>query len=237
MKSIWNKIPKWVVVWGIVIFAILMVWNFVYPTGITRYKITVTIETPEGIKTGSAVREYFVQKTPEPLDTITPHTRVKGEAVVVDLGERGVVFAVMGTDDYWVLWNSFPTDAGALTIEGIKYYRSFKGEQKTIALKDRPMLVTFTDIKDPKTVTPVYRVVGTPIPSSSKYTYDVEDKFEELFGEGVALKDITIETTNEPVTDIIETYLPSFAEETGFWKWLGSLKYDDPRRIGPDRFN
>lgn len=192
----------------LLIGAPIALWGIAYPSGNTRYKITVTVETPEGIKVGSAVRSYHVQKTPEPLETIHPHTSMKGEAVVVDLGKRGVVFAVMGTDDYWLLFNTYPYAKGAMTAEGIRYYRSFKGGSTSLALKDRPLMVMFKDVKDPKTVTPVYRVSGTPIPNSRNYKYTVEDRFEEIFGKGVKLKDITIETTNEPVTWGIEKQLP-----------------------------
>jgi hypothetical protein len=40
-------------------------WDTVYPSGTLRYKMTVSVETPEGIKTGSAVREIYFYRTPQ----------------------------------------------------------------------------------------------------------------------------------------------------------------------------
>lgn len=211
MKNIWNKIPKWVRVWGIVILSAYIAFNLICPSGTWRYKVTVNIDTPEGIKTGSAVREFsncacWIDLLPLP-DAGNPPDDFKGEAVVIDLGERGVVFAVMGTDDYRTYYTAFPIK-GASTPSGILKYNFMDDKKVTLNPTQYPLMVTFTDIKDPKTVTPVYRVVGTTVPSSPNYTYDVEDKFEELFGAGVTLKDITIETTNERVTWQVEKQLP-----------------------------
>ena len=76
----------------------------------------------------------------------------------------------------------------------------------TVELGQYPMLVTFSDLKDPKTVKKVLE-----IESDGRYppTYTVTaDHFEELFGEGVKLKDITIEMTDEPVTYEVIKWLP-----------------------------
>ncbi|PZP55643.1 MAG: hypothetical protein DI586_06155, partial [Micavibrio aeruginosavorus] len=46
-----------------------MAWEAKYPSGTWRYKITINIDTPDGVKTGSAVREVTVSRgialTPE----------------------------------------------------------------------------------------------------------------------------------------------------------------------------
>lgn len=209
----------------------LLLWDFVV-CKTWNYKITVNIETPEGLKTGSAVRKMYGRRE---LAGYTGGSAivfydVKGEAVVVDLGERGVLFAVMGTNDYYTFINSFPV--GPMNnIKTIRAYAGLHNAKTSLALKDRPLMVMFKDVKDPKTVTPVYRVSGTPIPNSRNYKYTVEDRFEEIFGKGVKLKDITIETTNEPVTWGIEKHLgwlPSRANTPGALGGSSEEPFEDP---------
>lgn len=59
------------------------------------------------------------------------------------------------------------------------------------------------------------------------------DAFEEKFGAGVELKEVSIEVTKEPVTHIIEKYLPPLDTQEkyhAYLTWLQSLKMDDPRK-------
>lgn len=65
-----------------------------------RYKITVTIATPEGDKVGSAVREAskHTEKSILPEQGGTFYGINKGEAVVIDLGSHGLIFGLM-TDE------------------------------------------------------------------------------------------------------------------------------------------
>src|SRR4051812_10059597 len=79
----------------IVLAALIIGWNIAYPSGTWHYKMTVTVETPEGIKTGSAVRAVTVHLVPRLSLEVHPTIEVKGEAVAVDLGRRGVLFALM----------------------------------------------------------------------------------------------------------------------------------------------
>lgn len=82
----------------ILAFSVLLVFGISYIASIPqtfRYKITVEIETPEGIKTGSAVREVRISnnlaKYVNP-DVRSLTYRVIGEAVSIDLGEHGILF-------------------------------------------------------------------------------------------------------------------------------------------------
>lgn len=226
---------KTVIVLGIIatiVVAVIVAWKMVYPTNTLRYKVTVEVETPEGLKVGSAVREVTVMQQPELPDS-GPNITQKGEAVVIDLGKRGVAFAVMGADDYWTFFDSFAPQGGAgsaTEAEGMLYYEEVEG-QKSLELKNRPLVVMFKDINDPKSVEAVYRVTGKPIPSSPDYTYKVEDNFERLFGSGVLLKNMIIETTSEPVTWEIEkylTWLPSRKNIPGPLAGSPEKPYEDP---------
>lgn len=102
-----------------------------YPSTKIRYKMTVEVETPEGIKTGSAVREISMVSRPMLLgESNDTHVKFeKGEAVVVDLGQRGVLFATLGSsmdDGIAALLNAFPSDCpeGNYSRCGIRHYSS-----------------------------------------------------------------------------------------------------------------
>lgn len=195
-----------------------------------RMLYTVVVETLEGIKSGSAVREinaYWlpeeeylpakvtaaaIAKAKKQLDEIKPS--ILGEAVVVDLGERGVLFALLkghflGVDHgESIIYYVFPSGEGYTTAEGIKYYRDLKDKKAVLEPTHYPTLVTFTDLNDPRTVKPVLEM-ETDGKYPVKYTIRT-DHFEELFGEGVKLKEITIEMTDEPVTHKVDKYLPEY---------------------------
>lgn len=193
-----------------------------------RYKMTVEIETPEGIKTGSAIRDvniYWkvigwskINKQPHYAEKID----IDGEAVVVDLGKRGKIFALIKDTAYTDVINAFNIPR----YEDIeKLPVGSKAEFDVSKYPGGPTLVTFTDINDPKTVMPV--MVWS---KNEKGTYVLtEDHMREVFGDGVKLKAIYVEITNEAINRIISKYLPKYTED--FWEWFQTLKYGDSRRI------
>ncbi len=180
-----------------------------------RYKMTVEIETPEGIKTGSSVREVTILFMPtgntHPKDRkYNNYISMKGEAVVVDLGERGTVFAILSGPllgvDYGkrIPFYVFPHDPPGGTIEGAKYYSELKGK-KVLEPTYYPMFVTFTDLDDPKSVVSLLRYKSNDS-YPRKYTIE-ENYFEKYFGQGVKLKSVTLEMTDEEVIWKIKPYL------------------------------
>lgn len=181
-----------------------------YVSGTWRYKTTIVVETPEGLKSGSAVRKVSNARLGLfhllPIPAGNPAS-VIGEAVVVDLGSRGKLFGLLKGyhlgDNYGhsIVYSVFRTSVGGSTKEGIRYYRSLKNAKAVLEPKFYPVLVTFTDINDPKTVKSVMEIKWGDDKISG-------DHFEELFGKGVKLKEIIIETTDEPVTWEIKQVLP-----------------------------
>ena len=101
-------------------------WNVAYMD--VHYKLTVNVQTPEGIKSGYTVREITnFDLRNDMLDWPSAEggnpAKERGEAVVVDLGERGVLFALIDSGSEQELFRSFPSpDGGPTTFEGIKYY-------------------------------------------------------------------------------------------------------------------
>ncbi|MGB4057774.1 MAG: hypothetical protein WBK77_06795 [Alphaproteobacteria bacterium] len=167
-----------------------------------RYKMTVNVETPEGIKTGSAVREVTVKLVePEIQGLYQTRTFVKGEAIAVDLGHRGILFAIMDTDgSYQVVFDAFPGPSG-FSKEGLEHYGHLAGSKIISDPKKYPeyaQLVTFSDLNNPLTVKGVH-----------------PENLSSAFGEGVAIKDMVIEMTGEPITEKIKKWLPWLSTNKG----------------------
>lgn len=176
-----------------------------------RYKVIVSVETPEGIKTGSAVREMTVIRPTVQIEGLKDiRVLSKGEAVAVDLGSRGVLFAVMGTDDYRMVFETIPTDKGGITPEGIAYYRELARKKfaKEMVPSNYPLLVTFKNLNEPETVTSVYRVYSKVEYSNNPDDLVIEDKSGDIFGEGVKIHSVVITMTEDPVTWGTEKWIP-----------------------------
>lgn len=171
-----------------------------------RYRLTVEVDTPEGLKAGSSVIE--VQQTLVRAGSSPAHQaverRVRGEAVAVDLPGGKTMFALLRSD------NDIDWASRVFVLLAPKRKQTFedslddvlevKGEQalprmwpavSTIPERSAyPMLVTFGDLAKPASVAEVdpYDLAAT-------------------FGEGVKLKRITVELTDDPVTTGIEERL------------------------------
>jgi hypothetical protein len=191
-----------------------------------RYRLTVEVETPEGLKTGSSVIEVstaMAGKNSIPTPGVISH-RLRGEAVMVNLGRRGTLFALLRSDAN----SSWATNVLFRLAPKIPVVRDEDGNRDSVAdfharfqamldsrkvvvlpktypdqghLRDdpaRPMLVRFRDIIDPTTVERV----------------DPDD-LAASFGEGVKLRRITIQLTDDPITTGIIRTLPWLKHQRG----------------------
>lgn len=182
-----------------------------------RYRLTVEVDTPEGLKSGSSVIEVRTElagKVKLP-DANGLRIEFKGEAVAVDLGPRGVLFALLRSESSvsWaggVMERVTPPPPAATKVRYAKWHARMLANKGVHALhrispftlqpwerpkpddppKDYPMLVRFGDITDPKTVERVN-----------------PDDLAASFGSGVKLRRITVELTDDPVTTGIEKRL------------------------------
>ena len=140
------------------IAALVIAYKAVYPTATVRYKLTVEIDTPEGVKTGSAVRKITIWRQPQLLPDIpTIQSDVAGEAVVVDLGRRGVVLGLLrgaggAYEGHRFLEKALPPPRGSAR-EYVLYYKNLDKAYRTLNPETYPGFVYFRDMKDPKTVT------------------------------------------------------------------------------------
>lgn len=138
--------------------------------------------------------------------------RVHGEAVAVDLPGGRTPFALLRSEDEtdWVgnvMQYLAPKIAGEKFSEKFDNVLLIKGEHELprhwppfaggLVLSGYPMLVTFGDLADPTSVALV----------------DPDD-LAASFGDGYALKRITVQMTNDPVSTGIEKRLG----------WLGQIK-------------
>lgn len=144
-----------------------------------RYEITVEIKTPKGIKSGSAVREVRARKNAANIinrDAPSIEYEVTGEAVVINLGEYGVLFSLVGSHDQ--VQKAFFKDT-FLTEEKIKKAATLKVGSKA-ELRENQKFVIFEDTNDPQSI------------RSFDLTKDTNNKLK--------LKIISIEITDKPVT-------------------------------------
>ena len=185
---------------------------------VVHYRWALDIETPDGQKSGSGVIElhYHDQSGLGSFDSAIPWSvRARGEAVVVDLDARGVLFVLLKGDpmrsvsisaprfvvptlfETWFVPDFHEGEKGAEQLD-----RIVRAKPKIDVLPDRlPMLVRFGDIADPKSVA---RVDPNNLAAS--------------FGPGVKLVRATIEITDDTVTTGIEKklgWLPQVGKERG----------------------
>jgi hypothetical protein len=166
-----------------------------------RFKMTVEVETPQGMKTGSSVYEVSARNSVKLLpEEGARQIELKGEAVVVDL-DSGPIFVLM------LGLNLQPTDIVEMSmrtldpefpkkrdfVESAGRLSGWSQRKGDVQRTDWPMMVRFADLNDPKTV-------------------------EKIDPAAIGVKRIVVETTNEAVTVGIGDRLPDT-----FWKVWGAI--------------
>ncbi|WP_421850632.1 hypothetical protein [Oricola sp.] len=160
-----------------------------YPGWEWHQKLTVEVETPNGVAVGSAVTEVHWRDELDLLaDAPHVHSDVTGEAVVVNLGDDQYLFALLSGAERLALRvfsdRRWPSDTDGLLPLIRDVSKQSKGASRPVEPAAYPRLVTFGDIDDP---TSVRRVDP--------------DNLAASFGHGYRLKSITLEITDAPVTN------------------------------------
>jgi hypothetical protein len=194
---------------GVLLVGVAFAMSDVYVSGTWRYKMTVEVETPEGIKTGSAIHEISNSSSSVKILALPESgnpAKFRGEAVVIDMGkDKPPLFAALSSNPERIFYNTFPPPkGGATTLGGIKYYKNLKvGEKRTIDSKDYPQFISFKSRNDPKTI----RTFGA-------------SELEGIYGEKYAIKNIHIEISNAPISfGLIDKYLPIKRPISGFQRF------------------
>jgi hypothetical protein len=168
-----------------------------------HYRLTVEVETPEGLRTGSSVIEVRTFRASEfpGAEAGGVSSRIRGEAVAVDLGARGILFVLLQG-------RNSPTQIGGLAMPALLPRRpdprgtaEALGNNITVLKRvrgaapvpsqDYPTLMRFGDIRNPASA---IEVDPTNLAAS--------------FGTGVRLRRMTAEITEDNVTSEIEERLP-----------------------------
>lgn len=177
-------------IFAAVILALVIWYKLSYPSATIHYRMTVDVDTPEGTKSGSGVIAITFGLLIDPVQH-SFHFSSRGEAVAVDLGSRGNLYALLssktsgGSDaPFFRFTEAFGLESviGPHKASSVQAFANARGVRQLQA-KQLPILVRFRDERDPKTVEAVD-----------------PNNFAASFGEGVRLKRITIETTSDPAS-------------------------------------
>jgi hypothetical protein len=202
---------KWLGIAAAIIVGAGMLYVIAFPSLTLRYRLTLEAVVDGEPKTGSSVIEVIFSKQPKIRSELTISYR--GEAVVLDLGSRGTLFALLkaGSDSRsipeTIVFRAFDFPGGIFPSgsveDGFRQIRQLSGKRE-LPLTSLPMLVRFRDLNDPMTVEMV-----DPL--------DVG----KSFGAGARLVHATLEIvptgvwpfnsfgiTGEPITTGIEKRLP-----------------------------
>jgi hypothetical protein len=177
------------------------------PSHSYRYRVTVEVDTPQGLRTGSSVWETKAWEGIGIPDRGI-RSRERGEAVAVDL-PGGTLFALLQGADMDVDYASGVVvgHLRAHPVPGIAMGKDWKENRRLIAKvkpafelypEEYPLLVRFRDISDPASVEKIH-----------------PNLVASSFGAGVHLKRITIAVTNGNVTTGILDKLQWLAKQRG----------------------
>ncbi len=188
-----------------------------------RYRLTVEVDTPSGLRTGSSVIEVRTSVAgkyaiPSPGQVFS---RVTGEAVAVDLPGNQRLFALLRSEE------SYDWAAGILegqtepipVKERLRMRKEGKDPfdermRRTLALTGVHVLPRWQRPSKIKAQN-MHRISGYPILARFRNIRDARsiewvnpDDLSATFGNGVKLRRITVERTNEAVTTRIQNLIP-----------------------------
>jgi hypothetical protein len=176
-----------------------------------RYKLTLAVNTPDGVKRGSSVGELqFFDVSIPARGTMS---KLSGEALYLDLGPgRRPLIALLTSqlhpkdprEGHWsrdggpnenLLSQLYGVSLSASLLAYVSKIARMRGAHE-ITTNDLPDLVTFADINNPKSVIEV----------------DPND-LQATLGAGISWNEMTLEITDEPITKGIElklTWIPAY---------------------------
>lgn len=162
-----------------------------------RYEMKIDVYTPEGVRSGSAVREVKWFPQPKYLAANRFSFSQRGEAVAVDLPNGQTLFSLLDRNGYETILAGFGP-APASDIKAVLDRADSDRQIQTYPSRDAllirrlslPTFVRFRDPNDPESV----EIVDP-------------DNLGASFGPDVKLERITVQMTDKPVTESIESRL------------------------------
>jgi hypothetical protein len=144
-------------------------------------KLTVTVVTPSGEVSGAAVVHEKVWWGQLPASSSEVEYKIEGEATMVEVAPGKYLFALLGGSEEQAM-RTFPGNPGDSSGADWKVIESLR-ESRPLPRDAWPMLVTFGNVSDPKSVK------------------EVDPKnLAAVFGPGYRLKEMRLEITDEAVT-------------------------------------
>lgn len=211
-KTLRDRFMKLLIWSAVIVVGVVGYWKLAFPTYAVRYRMTLQAEVDGRPVTGSGVIEVDYDIHPSWLVDLLGNTlfeaHVKGEAIPLDLGPKGVLFATMayrfrpppavaGTifDYTGVLFTQWPVfeKRGYTAVDVLRTIRQIGAlsGSRDLPLDHTPIFVRFRNISDPSTIE---EVDPTNLSAS--------------FGPGVKLDRVTLTITHDPVTRGISKNLP-----------------------------
>ncbi len=167
--------------------------NFTY-----REKLTVTFETPEGVVEASSVIERRAWESYVNIaQTGGRYWDKTGEAVVVNLAPERYLFVLRGRPKLIDVMATLKIVSGGVELENQSEIRNQLSPIR-VPRDWMPKMVMFGDIDDPTSL-----AVVEP------------EELTTTFGEGYALKSVTMQATDEPVTEGLVMELLPWLEARG----------------------
>jgi hypothetical protein len=204
---------KWLAIILAAVVGAVVLYKIFYPSVTLRYRLTLEAEVDGQPKTGSGVIELSYQKHVSigaMGRDVAPAFR--GEAVALDLGSRGTLFALLkaGSDSRSgpesIVLQTFGFPGGAFPGwdgENLNKLRNLSGK-RDLPLENLPMLVSFRDVRQPKSVE---RIDPTDIGKNFGPNTKLKRATLEIVPAGIwPLNALGI--TGDPITTGIEKRLP-----------------------------
>jgi hypothetical protein len=187
---------------AILIGGVVVWWHIKYPTYSYRYRLTLAIEVDGKVHTGSSVIEIIWSTGPTLGDVGPYHPSVRGQAALIDLGERGAIITALVAPSHdergSIVW---PEGVSALWLVPFAFGKGRNNDElpqlhqlsghKDLAAENMPRLIWFANLTDPKTAR---RLKPSDIPS--------------LFGSSARISAAYVEITRDPIVIDIDKKLP-----------------------------
>lgn len=148
----------------LIVFAVILIFGFagytyVFSTTV-RYRLTLEADVDGERKVGSSVVEVTYSKNNDPISQAEFTIDFHGEAVILDLGARGTLFALLkgGADrrsgPEYIALRAFNVPDGAVPspiMNGLSVISHLSGKVD-LPLTSLPLLVRFRDLNNPMSV-------------------------------------------------------------------------------------
>ena len=158
-----------------------------------RYRLTVEVETPQGVRSGSSVIESSASES-NGLNGRQVRSELHGEAVAIDMADGTTLFALLDAGEDTApfasaAYNQILPESVTKNTDWRVFHDAIKSQ--TIAAdvppEYYPIFVRFNEIKNPASIVRVDPA-----------------RLDDGFGSGVRLKRVFVQITDDPVTVGIE---------------------------------